>query len=87
MLQIWFMFDNHSFAKINANLRGKDLVKAAEKLFQKDRSGMLFVRDHLGGDMKTLDLLGHIGYRITTAELEKWAADVEKEETFLRMIA
>lgn len=91
MLRIWFMFDNHTFAKIAPTLDAAALVQSAEKLFAKDGCGMLFVRDALGGDLKSLTLhgrqLGNRSWGVTKSDLANWAAAVLVEESFQRLVA
>lgn len=78
MLAIYFMFDNHTFAKVTGDDRA-ELVKQVSDLFDKDRWGSVFVRDEHGGELKALTLEGN---GVTKDEIEEWAVAVAEEKWF-----
>ena len=90
MLSIWFMYDNHTFAKIKS--RDSGLVVEAARLFAEDGCGSLFVRDEFDATLHGLTLQGHRlangRFGVTRAELDAWADAVMAEISFRKaMIA
>jgi hypothetical protein len=85
MFHIWFMFDNHSFAKIRTTERGQMIARAVE-LFKEDGCGSLFVRDECGAELKNLTVngreLGNGLYGVPRDEIEQWADAVQTELSF-----
>lgn len=85
MLKVWFMFDNHGFARIEP--RDRDgLIKRAAELFARDGCGSLFVRDETDTNLKGFDLhghpIGHGAWGVKDDELARWAEKVATEESF-----
>lgn len=89
MLTIWFMFDNHTFAKIHSRDR-EGLVREATKLFQEDGCGSLFVKDEFNATLKMLTVDGKKltdgTWGVLASEVEQWAAAVVDEITFRKMM-
>ncbi len=83
MLKVWFMFDNHTFARIEP-LDRESLVKQATELFAEDRYGMLAVRDR-DAPLGSLYLHGN-GKPADPTELGKWADAVVREIEFARLM-
>lgn len=90
MFSIWFMFDNHTFAKVINGDRAS-LIRQGANLFSKDGCGSLFVKDEWGGSMEKLTLHGRMltkgRYGVTDAALEQWADDVLSEISFRKTMA
>lgn len=85
MLKIWFMYDNHGFARVEP--RDKlGLIRRAKELFAEDGCGSLFVRDEHDAELRSLTVNGHrLGngqYGVTVDEIVQWADDVVAEEAF-----
>src|ERR1035437_883170 len=90
MLSIWFMFDNHTFAKVSDRDR-EGLIRRAYDLFLRDGSGGLFVRDQNDCTIDKLTLSGCLlsndKYGITPIQLEKWADEIMAELSFRTLMA
>ena len=89
MLKIWFMYDNHTFAKVTDRSRG-GLIQAAKELFGEDGCGALFVRDEHDCELYALTLNGHRQsdgrYGVLDREVEEWADKILVEESFRQVM-
>jgi len=90
MLSIWFMFSNHTFAKITGQDR-ETMVEQARDLFRSDGCGGLFVHDEFGTTLRALTLHGHRldndRYGVPASEVEKWADEIMAERSFRTLMA
>lgn len=88
-ISIWFMFDNHTFARVKSRDRN-ELVDEATNLFNEDGCGSLFVRDAWDAILKGLDLhgrpLGDGHYGVLKADVEQWADKVLAEISFHKLM-
>jgi hypothetical protein len=74
--KIWFMFDNHTFAKLS-NDPDKAALEAA-KLFGEDNYGSIFVRDISDRSIDALTLHGSKDTDFPT-RLKEWAAKAKAQ--------
>jgi len=90
-VKIYFMYDNHTFARFGNWITKDDLYKRARKLFKEDGCGTLFARDMRDGDLRSLDLHGHqlsnSSWGVTELELRAWTDKVLEEDSFARLVA
>lgn len=90
MLNVWFMFDNHTFERVKETTR-EGLTDRARKLFAEDGCGFLFVRDGQDASINPLTLHGHqLGngqWGATVDEIETWADAVVSEISFRTIMA
>lgn len=87
-MQAWFMFDNHTFAKVDGETR-EILITRATELFRQDGCGCLFVRDRSGSEVNRLALYGRIlqekpvRFGVLPEDIEQWADSLLAERSFL----
>ncbi len=84
-MNIWFMYDNHTFAKI-IDLTQAALIARAKDLFRQDGCGSLYVHDESGTTIGSLTLHGRRRengtYGVSEDKLRKWAVEIEAERSF-----
>ena len=91
-MNIWYMFDNHTFARIKETDR-EGILRRARSLLEEDSCGSFFVRDESDATLNKLTLHtrqlrpGEYKYGVPSAELEKWADEVMAERSFRTLMA
>jgi hypothetical protein len=74
-MKIWFMYENHTFAKVT-DMSPAALVACAKQLFKEDGCGCLFVHDETGTTISSLTFHGkrlhHGKYGAYDDDLERW---------------
>lgn len=89
-MKIWFMYDNHTFAKVT-DLSPDALFKRAKELFEEDGCGGLYVHDESGTTIQALTfhgrMLHHGRYGAYDDDLERWVAKIQEERSFRSLMA
>ena len=85
-MKIWFMFDNHTFARVGDSTTGREAMESrARELFAKDGCGSLFARDerdrHAANVNGTRQPDGRYG--VTDAALAEFFDRVEEHANWL----
>lgn len=91
-MNIWYMFDNHTFERIKETDRD-GLRDHVLRLLQEDSCGSLFVRDEFGTTINKLTLhthklsQDHFKYGIDSEKLEVWLNEIMAERSFRTLMA
>lgn len=81
MLKIWCMFDNHTFASVDASSR-EAIEKRVRELILKRRGASFFVRDEFDANMRDLNWHSYD----TLKGFDAWLARFEVEQSFRKMM-
>lgn len=85
MVKVWFMFDNHTFERVDSSDHAS-IVRDAYRLLTEDSYGMLVVRDSQDATMQGLYFHGD-GKEPDMAKIDAWASRVMAEIEFDRLMA
>lgn len=90
MLNIWFMFDNHTFERVKETDR-EGILKHARDLVDEDSCGSFFVHDQSDATLNKLTLHTHQirsgKYGLDAGQLEQWVDEVMAERSFRTLMA
>lgn len=83
-MQAWFMFDNHTFARVDLSVGRRQVIDRVTELFRKDASGSLFLKDSYGSTIEALTM----HFRPTTVyeEIAAWADRALQEVSFTKLM-
>jgi hypothetical protein len=89
-MNIWYMFDNHTFEQVKETDR-EGLLRHARALINADNCGSFFVRDEFDSTLNKLTLhterMPNGRYGVTDADLEGWADEIMAERSFRTLMA
>ncbi len=89
MLHVWFMYDNHTFAKVQLAARDRMIERVVE-LFEEDGCGSLYVRDDMDATIRSLTLDGRClnngKYGVPFREIAAWVEKVTDEQAFHKLM-